>query len=59
MPRPKKIDPIEAALVEAAEDADAGIDVAGTHGYSTELRDFKRGRETRRKPIPTFDQPNP
>lgn len=57
-PRPKKLDPIEAALLDAAEDAEAGVEVGagggGSHGYSSELRDWKR-RETRRAPIPTFD----
>ena len=60
-PRPKKIDPISAALLDAAEDAEAGVEASGSgggsHGYSTELRNWKR-RETRRAPIPTFDQPD-
>jgi len=61
--RPKKIDPITAALLDAAEDAEAGVEVGaggnggGSDGYSTELRDWKR-RETRRAPIPTFDHPD-
>jgi len=48
MAHPKKLDPIQKALIEATEDAEEGIDVAGTHGYSTELRDFKRSRESNR-----------
>ena len=62
--RPKKIDPIDAALLDAAEDAEAGVEAsAGTSGggYSTELRDWKRRddkRESRRALIPTFDQPD-
>jgi len=57
MAHPKKLDPIQKALIEAAEDAEEGIDVAGTHGYSTQLRDFKRSRESRRARVPTFDNP--
>jgi len=61
-PRPKKLDPIEAALLDAAEDAEAGVEVGGSgggsaHGYSSELRNWKR-RESRRAPIPTFDHPD-
>lgn len=61
-PRPKKIDPITAALLDAAEDAEAGVGTGagggcGSDGYSSELREWKR-RETRRAPIPTFDHPD-
>lgn len=62
--RPKKIDPIDAALLDAAEDAEAGVEVGAgiaTHGYSTELRDWKRRddkRESRRASVPTFDNPD-
>jgi len=62
-PRPKKIDPITAALLDAAEDLEAGVEASGgggdgsAHGYSSELREWKR-RETRRAPIPTFDHPD-
>jgi len=57
-PRPKKIDPIMAALLDAAEDAEAGVAADhSTHGFSSELRDWKR-RGTRRAPIPTFDHPD-
>jgi len=61
-PRPKKIDPITAALLDAAEDAEAGVEAStgggsGSDGYSSELREWKH-RESRRAPIPTFDNPD-
>ena len=58
MPRPKKLDPIEAALLDAAEDAEAGVETVGGgagggHGFSTEVKGWKpKGRV---HVIPTFD----
>jgi len=62
MGRPKKIDPITAALLDAAEDAEAGVEASaggggcGSDRYSAELRGWKR--RDKNPPIPTFDHPD-